>query len=111
METQGLENVVYVSWEESERGWGTRPDGFSLHLTRNDFKEFERDYWGRMPNEVPDEYSRPAGDPTDVKVDMGLYKQIAKSKNGIRCYDEAPLVKGGRLVFVSKRTGWVPVGG
>ena len=25
--------VVVQKWEESERGWGTRPDGFSLHLT------------------------------------------------------------------------------
>ncbi len=30
---QKLEDAVYVSREESEREWGTIPDGFSLHIT------------------------------------------------------------------------------
>ena len=25
--------VVAVQWEESERGWGVRPDGCSLHVS------------------------------------------------------------------------------
>lgn len=24
--------VICQKWEESERGWGTRPNGYSLHL-------------------------------------------------------------------------------
>jgi hypothetical protein len=32
--------VVYQSWLESERGWGVRPDGYSLHLSLGDRKRF-----------------------------------------------------------------------
>jgi len=42
--TDNLEQVVYVSWEESERGWGTRPDGCSLHLTKADFEIYLDNY-------------------------------------------------------------------
>lgn len=106
---QKLEAVIYVSWEESERGWGTRPDGFSLHLTEKDYIDFKRDYWARMPDEVPDEYSRPAGDLTKVKVSRNLYNKIKKTKKGMRLYDENSVVRNGELVFISKRSGWMPI--
>jgi hypothetical protein len=28
--------VIRQEWEESERGWGCRPDGYSLHLDKED---------------------------------------------------------------------------
>ena len=37
--------VVCQYWEESERGWGVRPDGCSLHLTEADRKQFIKEYW------------------------------------------------------------------
>ena len=105
---QKLEDAVYISWEESESGWGTRPDGFSLHLTEKDYDAFERDYWGGMPDNVPHEYSRPAGSPTKVKIDGDLYNKIKKTENGVRLYDEKSLVKNNGLVFIAQRSGWVP---
>jgi len=81
-EKQNLEDVIYVSWEESERGWGTRPDGCSLHLTETDYRKFEKAYWAEMPNYIPDEYSRPGGNPERVSVSETLYEQIKESKNG-----------------------------
>lgn len=104
-----LEEVVYVIWEESERGWGVRPDGCSLHLTEQDFQAFEKEYWKRMPNEVPDEYSRPAGEPVTAYVNKTLYKEIKKSKKGIRLWnhEESEAVKSKQLVYSNKRSGWV----
>lgn len=51
---------VYVQlWEESERGWGCRPDGVSLHKSKADCDEYIEEYWEGMPPTAPDEYSRP----------------------------------------------------
>lgn len=106
---KNLEYAVYVSWEESERGWGERPDGFSLHLTEADAQAFIGDYWNSMPDKIggmaPDEYSRPAGNPFVVQVSGKLYGEIKKTKNGIRCYDRK-LALGGEISFPFKRTGW-----
>jgi hypothetical protein len=81
--------VVRLDWEESERGWGIRPDGYSLHLTKEDSEAFVKEYWDTMPDrgpngEVPDEYSRPDDEPHIVSVDAKTLKKIKKSKNGIR---------------------------
>ncbi len=104
-----LEEVVYVSWEESERGWGVRPDGCSLHKTEPDFQAFLKKYWAGMPNEAPDEYSRPAGEPVKAYVTKTLYKEIKKSKNGIYLWnsEEIKAVKDKQLVYDTKRSGWV----
>ncbi len=106
-----LEEVVYVSWEESERGWGTRPDGISLHLTKEDFKVFLEKYWDRMPKEVPDEYSRPAGEPGIVYASPDLYKKIQEGDHGLRLwgYEETELVSKKKLVHGKRRSGWAPL--
>ncbi len=83
--------AVYVQeWEESERGWGTRPDGYSFHFTQNDVDTFIRAYWAeetaRNPtNTVPDEYSRPLGRPKLVLVTEAFYEQV-KSLRSVRVY-------------------------
>jgi hypothetical protein len=79
-------NVLRQDWLESERGWGQRPDGYSLHLTRVDVRQFVNEYWDRMPDEVPDEYSRPRGEPFLVDVDDVTYLAVKASKNGTRHY-------------------------
>lgn len=82
--------VVVQKWEESECGWGQRPNGFSIHLTDADREDFIRDYWDRMPDKVPDEYSRPAGTPYMATVDTKTFTKVKKSKNGIRGYGQPP---------------------
>lgn len=81
-------------WEESERGWGTRPDGFSLHLTEGDLKRFVEEYWDRMPNSVPDEYSKPDGDPYLCPVNDHIYAIIKAGKNGVRRFGTSPYPEG-----------------
>lgn len=83
-------DVVVQKWEESELGWGTRPDGFSLHLTDADRKSFIKAYWDSMPNAVPDEYSRPDGDPYEIQVDDKTFAIVKATLNGCRSYDDAP---------------------
>jgi hypothetical protein len=81
-----LTQVILQEWEESERGWGQRPDGVSLHLSMEDLELFIKEYWEMQPDFVPDEYSRPANSsrPRTVYVDKYMHKQIKKSHYGIR---------------------------
>jgi hypothetical protein len=75
--------VIVITWTESERGWGQRPDGASLHLNREDAAQYVKEYWAKMPKEVPDEYSRPDGDGVYADVAPAILKKIKASKNGI----------------------------
>jgi hypothetical protein len=71
-------------WLESERGWGIRPDGYSLHASRSDCGAYIKEYWDRMPDEVPDEYSRPDGEVYTVEVSKSVWETVVASKNGTR---------------------------
>lgn len=82
-------NILVQRWEESERGWGTRPDGYSIHLSKKDLDIFINEYWEKMPNQVPDVYSRPYGEPfwkivCDEKVDLFITEITGKP--GIWCH-------------------------
>ena len=54
-----MKTVWCQLWEESEKGWGVRPDGYSLHSNQEDVKKYIKEYWDGMPKQTPDEYSRP----------------------------------------------------
>jgi hypothetical protein len=103
-----LEEAIYVSWEESEQGWGTRPDGCSLHISEKQYQSYLKSYWAGMPSKVPHEYSRPAGEPVKVQVSKNLYQQIQKSKRGLILdqSEEQKYAKKGWLVY-GKLSGWV----
>lgn len=75
--------IICQEWVESERGWGIRPDGCSLHLTVADCKRFIKEYWDKMPDEVPDEYSRPSGEPFVVDIDQKTYDEVCTSECGV----------------------------
>lgn len=64
-------------WEESERGWGTRPDGYTVHLQEEDFIHFlsnmrQREMAGMPEGYVPESYSRPIGQIFETDVADGL---------------------------------------
>ena len=76
--TKAKTKMVWMQeWEESERGWGTRPDGFTVHHKEEDidlFLKAMRDQEAEMYGNdyVPNEYSRPYGQPFEVKVPTKL---------------------------------------
>ncbi len=98
----GKHEVIVQKWEESERGWGSRPDGYSLHLTDADRQAFIEAYWARMPDSVPDEYSRPDGRPYKATVDEKTFTEVKESLNGIRSFDDAP-GSGGTDGWISEK--------
>ena len=78
-------NKVYLQiWEESERGWGVRPDGCSLHLTlsnRNDY--LDKVYEGRTYGKIPHEYDRIVGGPFPVFISDLLFSEVS-NKGSLR---------------------------
>lgn len=81
-----MKNLVLVYWIESERGWGQRPDGLSLHLTEEDKKKYEKEYWSKMPDgPAPDEYSRPEGSKT-INVTDELYNKVEEKGGSWRIW-------------------------
>lgn len=72
-------SLYAIEWVEHERGWGSRPDGFSLHRTPEEATEFIKDFWSRQPKEVPDEYSRPCNDKAKlIQVSESLHDYVVK---------------------------------
>lgn len=70
-----------IDWTEYERGWGQRPDGSTLHLTKEDADAYIKEYWDGMPDRslgVPDEYSAP-GTPRFVEATVEQIELITMS--------------------------------
>ena len=79
-----LTHVVWCQeWEESEAGWGTRPDGFTLHLTAEGpdelLKVMRAEEAKRFGRRIPDEYSRPVGQPYQTEVDSLTFVKLSHS--------------------------------
>ena len=90
--------VICQEWCESERGWGIRPDGYSLHLSKADLEQFIKEYWSTMPDETPEEYSRPKGKPYLVEIKDKLYRRVESSEKGIRL-GEYQITKTNKILF------------
>lgn len=78
------------TWTESERGWGNRPDGYTLHVHKADIALFLQDMragetaLGYGEGCVPDEYSYPDGNPTLVEItDPDIITRLQASTHGI----------------------------
>ena len=70
-----MQNIWYYEWEESERGWGTRPNGLSLHSSADAAKAYLKAHWARQPKgpAAPDEYDRTTSDePRVIQVEPNL---------------------------------------
>lgn len=80
--------AVCQKWDEIERDWGTRPDGYSLHLSFADLTIFTLDYQNGLEEEDPDEYSLPDGEPYYCLIDEKIFSEVRKSEHGIWRTDE-----------------------
>ena len=82
-----MKKVYLQYWEESERGWGVRPDGCSLHIDIEEHKKYISSiYEKRKINDVPDEYDRIVGEPIMCFVKDDLLASLIK-KGTIRLFE------------------------
>ena len=80
-----MKKVYLQYWEESEKGWGVRPDGCSLHISISDYKSYlEKVYSDRNPVVIPNEYDRIVGDLIEVEVTNKIYDEILNCSNSLR---------------------------
>lgn len=94
--------AICQKWEETERGWGERPDGFSLHLSIEGLTSYVKTYWDGMPNTPPEEYSRPNGTPYPVRVSEAVRAEIQAAGDGLRYYSDYQYPGSGGI------DGWLP---
>jgi len=82
-----MNKVILQFWEESERGFGVRPSGCSLHLD-NPMRDnyVESIYKDRSTDYIPSVYDRVIGDVIDAYISDVLYSKV-KLKNSIRIYE------------------------
>lgn len=101
----GDKPVVCQKWEESERGWGTRPDGFSLHVSRDALENFIREVYAPRQNAeyVPDEYERIDGTPYIVDVSDEVYADLVANGGSRRYFRHMYATPEGGV------DGWMPL--
>jgi len=80
-----MNKCYFQLWEESERGWGIRPDGCSLHLSSGCHKQYLNDIYNIRQSEilVPEEYDRISGDMVECFISDSLF-DILKEKTSMR---------------------------
>lgn len=76
-----VHTVFVQNWIERERGWGIRPDGFTIHLNKEHHRAYVDHYIKTNHNlpEAPDEYTTIDGDPIEIEVDSELYNRIQRA--------------------------------
>jgi hypothetical protein len=75
-------NKVYLQiWEESERGWGIRPDGCSLHLSIKDRDNYIKSIYSERSGDAPEIYDRIVGEPIEACVSDSIYNLVDKDKS------------------------------
>lgn len=80
--------VYQIDWTEYERGWGSKPDGYSRFLTKEAAlamiqRNHEANEAGRKPGQMAPDYYVKASDPWLVEVTEEEYNALLKeSTNG-----------------------------
>jgi len=74
--------VIHQGWTEYERGWGCRADGESLHLSKEDMLQYNKEYNLKHNNEkeVPHEYTKPDGNAEIISVSEVIYNELVSLK-------------------------------
>ena len=96
-----MNRCYFQRWEESERGWGVRPDGCSLHLDSNYHKRYINEiYTIRQGEMVPDEYERITGPILDCFVSDSVF-ELLKEKTSMRLMEHEMnnLIKMEEIIF------------
>jgi|GEM_PF-2360128 hypothetical protein len=89
-----MDNVLVCQlWSIKKSGNPTIEGKFcSLHTDEKQLQKCIRQYWGQMPNEVPDSFACPAEDatrnpiaPYKCRVDPSIFKRVRDSGPGLWC--------------------------
>ena len=78
-----MNKVILQIWEESERGWGTRPDGCSMHIDLKERENYIQTIYDSRKSDtsIPDEYERIVGEGVEAFIEDSLYNLVQKDKS------------------------------
>lgn len=76
-----MNKVILQLWEESERGFGTRPDGCSIHADSENRNKYIKSIYESRHDEVPDIYERIIGSELEAFIDDDLFKKLNEEKS------------------------------
>jgi len=78
-----MNKVILQIWEESERGFGTRPDGCSMHINLKEREKYIRSIYDsrKTDTSIPNEYYRIVGEGVEAFIEDSLYTLVEKDKS------------------------------
>lgn len=78
-----MNKVILQIWEESERGFGTRPDGCSMHIDLKERENYIRSIYNirKTDASIPNEYDRIVGEGVEAFIEDSLYTLVEKDKS------------------------------
>lgn len=78
--------AILQLWQHRSLGSPESEDWCSLHLTREDHRNFMRKHWEAMPEDPPRHYVSEFGNAMEIEVSDALYRKIEKGRGegGIR---------------------------
>ena len=76
-----MNKVILQLWEESERGFGTKPDGCSIHIDNDVRRSYIKSIYDIRGDEVPNEYERIIGSELEAFIDDDLFKKLNVKKS------------------------------
>jgi len=97
-----MNRCYFQRWEESERGWGVRPDGCSIHLSEDFHKKYLNEIYNIRQGEllVPYEYERITGPLMECFISDTLF-ELVKGKTSLRLmeYEMNNLINIEEIIF------------
>jgi hypothetical protein len=97
-----MNKVILQFWEESERGWGIRPDGCSIHISETNRENFVKSIYSlrNESDDVPDIYERINGEQVIAFIEDGLFKEL-KEQGSLRLLEHElnNLIKLEEIIF------------
>jgi len=76
-----MNKVILQLWEESERGFGTRPDGCSIHIDSDNRNNYIKSIYDSRKDEVPNTYDKIIGSELEAFIDDELFKKLNEEKS------------------------------
>lgn len=78
-----MNKCYFQRWEESERNWGVRPDGCSLHIDMDNHSKYLREIYNirQSDSNIPYEYDRISGGVVECFVTDDIFNILLKNKS------------------------------
>lgn len=78
-----MNKVILQLWEESERGFGTRPDGCSIHTDSDNRNKYIKSIYDsrKVKTKIPETYERIIGSELEAFIDDDLFKILNEEKS------------------------------